>query len=96
MLRMKKPLKYVAALAATVLACASAQATTTNLGAAVVGTPLSFGGLAAPGAFNDVFTFTLPVNGGSGYSVTNFGLLPNQYSTVFSTCLLYTSPSPRD
>jgi len=89
---MMKISKSVLAIAAILAASASAHATVTNLGAAVVGTPLSFGGLAAAGPFNDVFTFTLPVNGGSGYSVTNFGLLPGQYNTVFSTLSLVSNP----
>ena len=45
------------------------------LGAASVGSPLSFNsGLVAPGPFGDVFTFDLPVNGGSGYSVITFDI----------------------
>ena len=65
-----------------------AQATTTALGAATVGAPLSFGGFSAQGTFNDIFTFTLPVNGGSGYSVTNFTFLPGLYNTVLATASL--------
>ncbi len=83
-------LKFVAAAALSVfgLASGTAQATTTALGAAVVGTPLSFGGLAAPGPFSDIFTFTLPANGGSGYSVSNFTLLPGVYGTALTTLTL--------
>jgi len=83
-------LKFVAAAALAVLGLASgtAQAAITPLGAAVVGTPLSFGGLAAPGPFSDIFTFTLPANGGSGYSVSNFTLLPGIYGTALTTLTL--------
>jgi hypothetical protein len=83
-------LKFIAAAALSVLGLASgtAQAATTALGAAVVGTPLSFGGLAAPGPFSDIFTFTLPANGGSGYSVSNFTLLPGIYGTALTTLTL--------
>lgn len=80
-------LKFVAA--AALLACGlGAQATTTPLGAAVVGTPLSFGGYAVPGPFLDVFTFTLPSNGGSGYSVSDFTLLPLMFDTAFTSFAL--------
>ena len=81
-------LKFVAAAAvsAVMLASGAANATTTALGAAVVGTPLSFGGLVpVAGGFMDYFTFTLPANGGSGYSVANFQFLPGQYNTVLQT-----------
>lgn len=83
-------LKFIAAAALSVLGLASgtAQAAITPLGAAVVGTPLSFGGLAAPGPFSDIFTFTLPANGGSGYSVSNFTLLPGIYGTALTTLTL--------
>jgi hypothetical protein len=62
------------------------------LGAAVVGTPLTFAGIASPGPFNDIFTFTLPSNNGSGYTVTNFTLLPGLYNTVLSTMSLISNP----
>lgn len=83
-------LKFIAAAALSVfgLASGTSQAATTALGAAVVGTPLSFGGLAAPGPFSDIFTFTLPANGGSGYSVSNFTLLPGMYGTALTTLTL--------
>jgi hypothetical protein len=80
-------LKFVAA-AALVAVGLGAQATTTDLGAAAVGTPLAFGGYALPGPFLDLFTFTLPANGGSGYSVTNFTFLPLQFNTVFTSMTL--------
>ena len=87
-------LKFVAlaAMSAGMLVTAVAHATTTNLGPAVVGTPLAFGGFAAPGPFNDIFTFTLPANGGSGYSLTNFTSLPGQFNTVLSTLSLVSNP----
>ena len=79
-------------MSAGLLVTAVAHATTTNLGPAVVGTPLSFGGFAAPGPFNDIFTFTLPANGGSGYSVTNFMALPGQFNTILNTLSLVSNP----
>ena len=89
---MKLKFVAVAAMSAGLLVTAVAHATTTHLGPAVVGTPLSFGGFAAPGPFNDIFTFTLPANGGSGYSVTNFTALPGQFNTVLSTMSLVSNP----
>jgi hypothetical protein len=75
----------LAAAAAVALATAgAAQATTTALGAVAVGVPLAFGGIATPGTFIDLFTFTLPPNGGSGYNISNFTFLPAQYNTVFT------------
>lgn len=70
----------------------AAGATTTVLGAAVVGVPLSFGGFATPGPFLDNFLFSLPANNGSGYSVSNFTFLPTQFNTVFSGMTLVSSP----
>ena len=83
-------LKFFAAASLAVLSLSggAANAMTTALGAAAVGTPLSFGGLAAPGPFSDIFTFTLPANGGSGYSVSNFTLLPGIYGTALTTLTL--------
>lgn len=90
---MKLKLVAVAAFAAVALASGAAQATTTALGSAVVGVPLSFGGLVpAAGPFTDTFTFTLPANGGSGYSVANFTLLPGAYNTILSTLSLFSNP----
>jgi hypothetical protein len=89
---MKLKIVAVAAVAAGLLATGAANATTTALGPAVVGTPLSFGGFAAPGPFNDIFTFTLPTNGGSGYSVTNFTYLPGQFNTMLATLSLFSNP----
>jgi len=64
-------------------AALAAHATDTILGAASVGAPLAFGGFAS-GPFLDNFLFSLPANGGSGYAVSDFTLLPMQFNTVFS------------
>ena len=81
-------MKFKSLLAAgtlAVIATTAAHAATTALGPITVGTPKSFGGFAAPGSFLDYFTFTLPPNLGSGYSISNFSLLPSsQYNTVFT------------
>ena len=74
----------------------AANATTTNLGAITVGTPTAFNGTVAPaGPFIDTFTFSLPANGGSGYSVLNFPLsIPGvgSFNTVFSSMSLVSNP----
>ena len=57
-----------------------------------MGVPLSFGGFSAPGTFNDTFTFSLPTNSGSGYSVTNFTFLPGQFNTILNTLSLFSNP----
>ena len=85
-------LKFVAAATALLMSSLGAQAATTALGAATVATPLTFAGIAAPGPFNDIFTFTLPSNSGSGYTVTNFTLLPGLYNTVLATMSLVSNP----
>jgi len=75
MTKLKKVLLSAAVGAAMAGAGFSASAATTNLGAANIGTPLAFGGIVpAAGGFIDDFLFTLPANGGSGYSVVNFPL----------------------
>ena len=88
-------------LAATTLmgVCAAAEAvtpnTTTDLGPIGIGAPIPFSGSLVPaGVFLDVFTFTLPANGGSGYSVINFPLTIPQgtFNTVFSTMTLVSNP----
>ena len=89
---MKSKFVAMAAVATGLLAAGGANATTTALGAAVVGIPLTFGGFAVPGTFNDIFTFTLPANGGSGYSVTNFTSLPGQFNTILATLSLISNP----
>jgi len=91
-MRVASFVKKAAVAAALVGAAVSGQATTTALGAAVVGVPLSFGGLAAIGGFTDFFTFSLPPNFGSGYSAANFTLLPGTYNTMLSTLSLFSNP----
>lgn len=79
-MNVKKSLGAVAA-AVVALAGGQASATTTALGSIGVGVPVPFAGVAN-GPFLDIFTFTLPANGGSGYSVTDFTLLPLLFNTA--------------
>jgi len=73
-------------------AALSAGATTQALGAASIGVPLSFNsGLVGVGPFNDIFTFSLPANGGSGYSVINFPV-PGFFNTLLATASLMSNP----
>lgn len=70
----------------------TAGAATQALGAATIGTPLSFNsGVVPVGPFNDIFTFSMPANGGSGYSVINFPV-PGFFNTVLSTASLISNP----
>lgn len=77
-------------------ACVSAHATTTNLGSLGVGVPTPFSGAVMPaGTFNDIFTFTLPANGGSGYSVINFPLnIPGvgSFNSLLTNLTLVSNP----
>lgn len=77
-------------------ACATANAATTDLGPVSIGAPTPFSGTVLPaGPFIDVFTFALPANGGSGYSVINFPLsIPGvgTFNTVFSSMALVSNP----
>jgi len=81
-------LSAFAAAAVIGLSSAAANATVTDLGPITAGIPTSFAGIAAPGGFADYFTFILPSNAGSGYSVSNFTLLPALYTTLLSTLTL--------
>jgi hypothetical protein len=93
-------LKHVVCAFAMAGVCTAAQAavtsTTTALGAVPFGAPTAFSGtVPAAGLFGDLFTFTLPANGGSGYSVVNFPLsVPGvgTFNTVFSTLTLVSNP----
>ncbi len=87
-------LKLITA-AAALLASAGAMATTTALGTVSVLTPTAFTGFAPPSAaFDDIFTFELPSNGGSGYSVVNFPLtIPSgDFNLIFSSMALFSNP----
>ena len=76
--------------------CGTAQATLTNLGNVSTTVPTPFQGTVIPaGTFLDEFSFTLPANGGSGYSVLNFPLdLPGfgTFNTLFTTLTLVSDP----
>ena len=72
-----------------------ANAATVDLGAVGLGVPLPFSGFAPVGGFFDTFKFSLPSNGGSGYSVVNFPLsIPSvgSFNTIFSAMALFSNP----
>jgi hypothetical protein len=66
---------------------------TADLGEIGVGPPTIFQGTLIPGgAFIDTFTFSLPANGGSGYSVLNFPVTVEGtliLSTLFTSMKLF-------
>jgi len=88
-------MKKLAVAVAIALGAASfgAGATTTALGSVSPATPMPFSGFASPGIFSDVFTFDLPANFGSGYSVVNFPLsVPvGNFNVVFSSMALFSN-----
>lgn len=74
---------------------ASANATVTDLGNVNPAIPTTFtGSVLSPGPFNDIFSFILPPNSGSGYSILNFPLsIPGaeNFNTVISSISLYSN-----
>ncbi len=90
-------MKKLALAAAIALGAASfgAGATTTDLGMVSVLTPTPFSGFVPPATtFTDVFTFELPANLGSGYSVVNFPVsIPGgNFNLIFSSMALFSNP----
>ncbi len=74
---------------------ASANATVTDLGNVNPAIPTTFtGSVLSPGPFNDIFSFILPPNSGSGYSILNFPLsIPGagNFNTIISSISLYSN-----
>ena len=94
-MKIKSVLKCAVGAVVLVGAAVGANATTTSLGLVTAGlAPTSFGGFAPIGDFIDNFTFTLPANGGSGYSVANFAPsgLGGTFNTIFSSLVLVKNP----
>ena len=87
-------LKHLILALGLVSVASMANATTTAVGPVGVGVPAPFSGIAAPGSFNDIFTFDLPTNGGSGYSVINFPVsIPGvgSFNTLLTTMSLFSN-----
>lgn len=89
-------MKQATAVALLAGAAFGANAASIELGAIGFGAPTPFSGsvLQAAGTFTDTFTFTLPANGGSGYSVINFPLsIPGvgTFNTLFNAISLYSA-----
>lgn len=78
-----------------VVGTASANATVTDLGNVNPAIPTTFtGSVLSPGPFNDIFSFILPPNSGSGYSILNFPLsIPGagNFNTIISSISLYSN-----
>ena len=89
-MKIKPSMKKLAIAFLLSVSCFAANAdSTTLLGPIEIGVPKSFSGLVAVGPFTDVFTFTLPPNSGSGYSVEDFTLFPaTAFTTFFSKLTL--------
>ena len=91
--------KRAVALAVVSAAATGASAmtsTTYELGVITFGAPTPFHGsnIGAADTFADTFKFTLPANGGSGYSVIDFPLsIPGlgDFKTLFSGMALYSA-----
>ena len=92
----KFSMKQIACAVTMVGACMTAQAAQQDLGDIPFGAPTPFNGVVlGPGLFDDVFTFTLPANLGSGYSVLNFPVsLPGtiDFNTIMNTMSLVSNP----
>ena len=70
-------------------------ATTTNLGNVNSATPTSFSGsVLSAGPFNDIFSFVLPSNSGSGYDIHNLPIsIPGtgNFNTLLSSVSLFSN-----
>ena len=86
--------KAAAVAAVFSVTAVASNATTTALGSVAPNVPTSFGGFAPVGGFMDYFTFTLPANGGSGYSVANFtpSGIGGSFNTILSSMALVSNP----
>jgi hypothetical protein len=92
----KFSMKQIACAITMAGACMTAQAAQYDLGdipAGLVPTPFS-GAVSGAGVFQDVFTFTLPANLGSGYSVINFPVsFPGiDFNTILNQMALVSNP----
>ena len=88
-------LKHLVLALGLVSVASMANATTTAVGSVTVGAPAAFSGFAPVGAFIDTFTFDLPTNGGSGYSVINFPVsIPGvgSFNSLLTTMTLFSDP----
>jgi len=93
--RLKPRVKQWAAGAILIGVCAAANAATTPLGTLPLGATVFNGAVFGVGSFSDIFTFTLPSNGGSSYATVNFPLPlsgGSPYDTVFSSITLKSNP----
>jgi hypothetical protein len=91
-MKLTSSLKKAAGMALLTVAATAANATTIDLGPIPVGpTPTTQSiFVASPGPFNDIFTFTMPANGGSGYSVFNFPI-PGLVNTALTGVSLFSN-----
>jgi len=87
-------LKHLVLALGLVSAASMANASITPVGTVGVGVPSPFSGYAAVGQIDDIFTFNLPTNGGSGYSVINFPVsIPGggSFNSLLTTMSLFSN-----
>lgn len=74
--------------------CPASWGAITDLGPVELGVPISFGGGTSASTLSDIFLFSVPLNNGSGYSVTNFSppFLPGAFNTSFTSLSIYDNP----
>jgi hypothetical protein len=86
-----KPIAFAMMLTGAGSVCAA----TTNLGNVNSATPTSFSGsVLSAGPFNDIFSFVLPSNSGSGYDIHNLPIgIPGtgNFNTLLSSVSLYSN-----
>lgn len=94
-MKLKSFAKHAVALAVLAGAAVSANAATYHLGMATPAEDLVFKGIIlSPGPFSDLYTFTLPANGGSSYSVIDVAIpaAPGLFKTLFSSIAVFSNP----
>ena len=85
-------LSHIAVAVAGLVSLGAANATLSVLGAVTIGTPVTFSSLSAPGPFSDTYTFSLPLNGGTAYSASNFSLVPTNLNALLNTLSVVSDP----
>lgn len=94
-MKIKTHIKHATVMAAVLAASASAQAAVSDLGAVVPLIPTSFSQYVDVGVFSNSYTFTLPVNAGSGYDIRNapvtIGAIPGVLPTGGNMNLAFSS-----
>jgi hypothetical protein len=74
--------------------CPASWGAITELGQVELGVATVFGGGSSTSTLSDIFLFSVPVNNGSGYTVTNFSppFVPGAYNTNLTSLSIYDNP----